>query len=360
MKVLILGGTGAMGTPLQKHLLNLGYEVHVTSRSKHENGDVLFHCGDAHDTGFLEELLNESFDVIVDFMSYKTDEFATRASILCSNTEQYIFISSSRVYSKCEGMITEEHPRILDVCDDQDYLKTDEYALTKARQEDILRKSEYKNWTIVRPSLTYNSERLQYAIGEKEEWLYRYLHNEKIVFPRNMSDVITTMSYGDDVAYAIAMLVGNEKALGEAVHIAGARPVTWEDVNRIYSDVLEEKCGRTPEYVYVDDWKRLSRDLGRYYQIKYARSISRRFDNTKLENLIGRINFTDSEEGLKACLSQFLEGKREFRKVSWKAEAYYNKITKDRLCVSEFGSKDRIKYLIGRYTPYFKMSGIKE
>ncbi len=355
MKVLLLGGTGAMGIPLQNHLLNLGYNVHVTSRSEHENGSVIYHCGNAHETVFLDALLKDDYDAVVDFMSYKTDEFKERVSTLCSRTGHYIFLSSSRVYSPSDDLITEDHPRLLDVCKDEKYLKTDEYALTKARQENVLRNSGYMNWTIVRPSLTYNFERLQYAIGEKEEWLYRYLHNEKIVFPKNMSNVVTTMSCGDDVAHAIALLVGNRKAIGEAVHIAGAKPVTWKDVNQIYSSVLNNKFHRQLDIYYIDDWEKLSKELHRYYQIKYARSISRRFDNSKLISIIGDITFQKSEEGLKKCLNQFIMNGSKFKQISWRSEACFNRITKDNLIKTKFGRMERIKYFIARYTHYLKL-----
>lgn len=352
MKVLILGGTGAMGIPLQKYLLKLGYEVHVTSRSRHKSGDVVYIQGNAHDTNFLPEILKENFDVVVDFMSYKTEEFLGRVKSLLTSTAQYIFISSSRVYAPSNTLITEDSPQLLNVCGDPEYLKTDEYALSKARQENALRYSGRKNWTIIRPSLTYNSERLQYAIGEKEDWLYRYLHNEKIVFPTNMGQVMTTMSYGDDVAYAISLLVGNSKALGEAIHIAGARTVTWNEINDIYRKVLVENFHREPEIVFIDNWEDLGRALGRYYQLKYARSISRSFDNSKLESLIGKIDFADPEAGLTYCLKEFLEGEQIFKSIFWKAEAYFNRISMDKGIANTFSGKEKIKYMIGRYTPY--------
>ena len=66
--------------------------------------------------------------------------------------------------------ITEETPRLLDVCKDADYLKTDEYALAKAREENILFCSGKKKRTIIHPYITYNTERLQLGAIEKDIW----------------------------------------------------------------------------------------------------------------------------------------------------------------------------------------------
>ncbi len=351
MKVLVLGGTGAMGAPLINQLLCLSHDVHVTSRAYHDDKDVTFYQGDAHDLSFLEHLLKSQYDVIVDFMSYSTREFQERVELLTSKTGQYVFISSARVYSESKDRIREDHDRILDVCDDKEYLKSDEYALSKARQENCLLQCKNKSWTIVRPSLTYNTERMQYAIGEKEEWLFRYLHNEPIIFPRNLLSTVTTMSYGADVSRAISLLVGKKEALGEVYNIAGAEPITWGKVNDIYFDVLKSRFRRSPQVVYVDDWQELGRDLGKYYQLKYARSVNRIFDNSKLESLIGKVKFVDPYNGLKRCLCDYLDGEYDFKRISWKTEAYYNRMIGIAGLMEEFSKKEKIKYLVARYSP---------
>lgn len=46
--------------------------------------------------------------------------------------------------------LTENSPRLLETVQDLEYKKTDEYALAKARQEDILYQSGFSNYTIVR------------------------------------------------------------------------------------------------------------------------------------------------------------------------------------------------------------------
>lgn len=55
MKILILGGTGAMGKHLVKILsYNKNNKLYITSRSHHISGDNLqYYLGDAHNMNFI-------------------------------------------------------------------------------------------------------------------------------------------------------------------------------------------------------------------------------------------------------------------------------------------------------------------
>ena len=254
------------------------------------------------------------------------------------------------MYAESETSITEDSPRLLDVCTDSDYLSTDEYALSKARQEDVLFNFRKKNFTIVRPSLTYSGQRLQFAICEKEEWLYRALHGRSVVFPNDMVDIKTTMAYGGDVAEAILRLIGNERAFGEAIHITGQSSNTWEEILGFYQEVFNEKTGSKMKVFMVEDSLKIANDLGRLYQIKYARRINRTFDTSKLDQIAGKITFLSAEEGLKKCMGEFLDGKRKFGPIGIRTQAYYDKLTGERASLNEFDSLDRkIKYILARY-----------
>ena len=105
MKILVLGGTGAIGVDLVQILADRGSEVHVTSRqerkSKHRN--IIYIKGNAQNKKFLDSLLIAKYDAIVDFMSYDTDTFAERVGSLLDHTKQYVYLSSSRVYANIEG-----------------------------------------------------------------------------------------------------------------------------------------------------------------------------------------------------------------------------------------------------------------
>lgn len=74
------------------------------------------------------------------------------------------------------------------------YVQSDEYAIAKAKQEDILRNSDFKNWTIVRPYITYSDERLQLGFFEKELWLYRAIKGKTIIFPSDIYEKTTTLT----------------------------------------------------------------------------------------------------------------------------------------------------------------------
>ena len=99
-KVLVLGGTGAMGVYLVPELASMGYQVKVISLDNvvSDNSHITYVQANAKDNSFLYGLLQENYDAIVDFMLYSTKEFSERYEMMLSNTNHYIFLSSYRVY----------------------------------------------------------------------------------------------------------------------------------------------------------------------------------------------------------------------------------------------------------------------
>ena len=291
MKILLLGGTGAMGRPLIK-LLSKKHNVIVTSRKCRETdaNTVTYIQGNGKELTFLNQILEDHYDCIVDFLTYSSMEFEQRYLKFLQSTDQYVFISSARVYAECEGRITEDSPRLLDVCHDEEYLRTDEYALAKAREEDMLFHSGHKNWTIIRPSITYSDIRLQLGVLEKENWLYRALRGRSIVFSNDICNKYTTMTTADDVARAIAELVGNANAFGEVFHITGNKAYRWEEILNCYLSSLNEYYGRIPKVVMTDKAVKLNISSAKY-QVIYCRSFNRRFDNSKINQFVNLVQF---------------------------------------------------------------------
>ena len=152
-------------------------------------------------------------------MICSTENFRDRAKIYLNSIGQYMFLSFARVYAESKEPITENSPRLLDVCKDVGYLKIDEYALANARSENVLFESGCKNWTIIRPYITYNTRRLQLGGLELGTWLTAALSSRPLVLPKDVGMHQTTMTPGGDVARAMMELIGNDKAIDEALHI---------------------------------------------------------------------------------------------------------------------------------------------
>lgn len=348
---LILGGTGAMGGYLVE-LLAEKYEVIVTSRShrESENAHVSFLQGNAKNLEFLEETVrSKTFDVVVDFMVHDASNFSQVIDLMLAHTHQYFFISSARVYADTKTPITEESPRLLDVSQDQEYLGTQEYALSKAREENVLfakKEQGQKNFTIIRPSLTYSSQRLQLGVLEKENWLMRALDGRPIVFSKDLMDKHYTMTTGRDVAKGIAALCGQQKALGEAYHIVQAKSYSWREILQVYLDTLEEQTGKRPDVFFTEKSTNLM-FKNRRYQVMYGRYFDRYFDNSKISEFIDTTQFEDPKQGLRDCLTKFLKDPK-FMGTDWPVEAMNDRVSGCFTPLSKIKGARKIQYLCYR------------
>lgn len=349
VKVLVLGGTGAMGVHLVSILSNNGAETVVTSRQQRSSENrVRYVQGNARNIEFLATLLCESWDVIVDFMAYSTSDFQKKVSLLLDATSHYIFLSSARVYANSEGPLTEGSLRLLDKSKDKEYLATDEYALSKARQENILKDSGKSNWTVIRPYITYSENRLQLGVLEKEEWLYRALQGRTIVVSTDIDTKATTMTYGFDVALGIAAVIGKPSAMGEVYHITSSETVAWHDVLEIYLNVLENQLGWRPKVLFQNLERFMVCKRGKY-QTMYDRLYDRIFDNTKISQHLDTERFIEIKTGLELCLERFL-GNPEFNYIDWSYEALRDRQTKEHASLNEInGLREKARYLMYRY-----------
>lgn len=364
--ILVFGGTGAMGVYLVDILSKMGiYDIDVTSRSFRESyiPHVSYIKGNARDNEFMMTLLSKGYDIIIDFMNYNLDEFAERCNILLSSCEQYVWFSSSRVYANSEQPLTEKSPRLLEMSEDEDFLATNRYALRKARQEDLITKSGYGNYTIIRPYITYSNERLQLGIYEKEQWLYRILKGRNLVINKDIIDKQTTLTYGYDVSLAISKLIDSENAFGKVVQIASSENLTWKEILKLYLDILKSKRNLTPKIYLSDKMKAIDELYEGGYNTIYDRVYNRHFNSEfigRLTNIWGGTNYKDMRRGLSECLTDFLDNNRPFLRIDWQFEAYQDLLTGDIANESEFeNEEDKKLYLHYRNMPLSDIEGIE-
>jgi len=312
-KILVLGGTGAMGRYAVPELLRLGFVVDVVALDApdftHEN--LTSTIANAMDDAWLEKKLRETrYDVILDFMSYKLPEFQARAELLLDSTDQYMFLSSCRVYANEEVPVRENSPRLLDVSQNQEYLALyeKEYSLFKAAEEDVLIKSGRKNWTIILPATTYSTGRAQLVTLEAGTFVYRALTGKPVVIPIQAKDKPATMSWAGDVGVMIARLAGKEEALGEKFIAATAEYNTWGEIAEIYRELIGLQYEWVDKEVYLQIMSKDPVNISPFirYQLEYARMFDRITDNSKILRVTGmkQEELMSFRDGMKMELSR--------------------------------------------------------
>ena len=304
-KILVLGGTGAMGTYLVPELIAMDYQVDVVALDgvNSNNPNFTYIHANAKDDAWLAGQLKQNYDAVVDFMLYSTDEFSKRHKLLLENTSHYIFFSTYRIYAD-NAPITENSPRLLDTSQDKEFLAgTDgEYSLYKAIQEDVLRTSGHHNFTIVRPSITYSKRRFQLVTLEADVVVHRAMKNQPVILPEEALSVQGTMSWAGDVARMIARLVLNPAAYQETFTLATAEHHTWGEIAEYYREII----GLT--YIPVDAETYLALmggTAGARYQLMYDRCFNRIVDNSKILRVTGmrQSELTILKDGLERELS---------------------------------------------------------
>ena len=285
-KVLVLGATGAMATYLVPALLEKGMYVtgvsldDVTSDHPHLRSVK----GNAMDKAFLAEILADGYDAIVDFMVYKRKEiFEEYYKLYLENTSHYIFLSTYRIYAD-ESPITENSLRLLEAEKPSDFVSFEEYSIYKAEEEDLLRSSEYRHFTIVRPAITYSQCRFQLTTLEANVLIYRMLNGKTVILPEGAMDCEATMSWAGDVAKMLSAIILNPKTYGETYTVSTAEHHTWRQIAEMYSRIggLKYITVKNEEYI-----KLLGGSIAAKQQLEYDRCYNRIIDNSKILQLCG-------------------------------------------------------------------------
>ena len=285
-RVLILGATGAMATYLIPALLARGMQVTGVSlddvKSEHEN--LTYVQANAMDLDFLRQTLAEGYDAVYDFMIYNTKElFSEYYPLFLENTKHYIFFSTYRVYAG-EYPITEESPRIYDVARPSDFVTEKEYSIYKAEEEDILRASGYRNFTIVRPAITYSQCRFQLTTLEANILIWRMLRGKTVILPEGAMECQATMTWAGDVAKMLSAILFHEGAYGETYTVSTAEHHTWREVAEMYRRIGGLHYISVPNEEYL---KIFGNSVYSKQQLEYDRCFHRVVDNTKILSLMG-------------------------------------------------------------------------
>lgn len=281
INILLIGGTGVIGKSLTEELLlSKNFSVFITTRNTNlsSSSEITYIYGDSLDEFFIKNIIDShDFDVIVDFMVYPTSLFSKLVSYFLNNCMHYIFLSSYRVYSDSGNKkLTEESLRLIDdTTINYNYRKSEEYAIKKAKQENILFEKNMKNWTILRPSITFGKNRIQLFCFECSFYLPRIMNDLPIVIPKYIKDIKTTYTDSNFSAKYILNIINNKNHFTQVFNLCSDFNTTWGNIFDFFSKELDAK------FIEVDfeQFKSLHVNL---YQVKFDRMLNRNLSNSKL------------------------------------------------------------------------------
>jgi len=279
MKVLFIGGTGVISSACARLAVERGMDLALLNRGQTERpvpeGATLLR-GDARDRASVQRALGDAtFDVVVNWLNFTPDHVEADIETFRDRTGQYIFISSASAYQKplASLPITESTPL---------HNPFWAYARGKIACEERLVQA-YRELqfpiTIVRPSHTYDRTKVP-LLGHYTD-IDRMRHGKKVIIHGDGTS-LWVLTHHADFARGFVGLLGNERAVGHAVHITSDEVLTW---NQIYA-VLARAAGVEPRIVHVpsDLIATFDPELGAGLLGDKAHSVI--FDNTKIKRLV--------------------------------------------------------------------------
>ena len=306
-RVLLIAGGGTLGTYTAKELLALGHCVDVVCPEEKVSDDPRLRYFQAYATDeYLAELFSHGrYDGIVNFLHYEdVEKYKVTHPVLMANTDHLIFLSSYRVYADEQHPLTETAPRLLDVSQDEEFLKKETYAIRKAVAEDFL-KTECvgDRYTIVRPVISFSERRfdlLMYCFREVLEFAAR---GEALRLPAMVRDFTAGLDWAGNSGKLIAHLLFKEEAIGETFTVSSGQGVTWGEVADYYAELVGLTVNWCSEEEFVRDNFAVARQPWAWV---YDRRFDRAVDVSKILRVTGlnASDFTTVKEGIRIELAK--------------------------------------------------------
>ncbi len=219
MKILVMGGTRFIGVSLVKLLVSQGHDVTLFNRGKKPSpvAGLRTIIGDRTDPQQLQDKLSgESFDAIFDNNGRELSDTQPLVEIFRDRLQHFVYMSSAGVYL------------------DSDILPYHETDATdpKSRHKGKLDTEAYLQQVHAESGFPYTSIRPTYIYGPQnyndvEAWFFdRIVRDRPIPIPGN-GKFITQLGHVEDLASAMAAVLGNQKAIGEIYNISDTRYVTF-------------------------------------------------------------------------------------------------------------------------------------
>ena len=364
MKILILGGTGTMGYPLSQELKE-DNEVWVLCRKHKENEDIhlKYIYGDFSDENVQKMICNQNWDTIVDFLWHNDANYHSTYNKLVSCSSHYIFLSSAAVYAANNRPMREDDLRFYDELNPA--LRLRGYHIEKARMEEVIINSENTHWTIVRPHVVFNTNRIPMDIWELSIWMNRLKDGKEIVLTQELLEKHTNFTYGNVIAKQIkAIIYKRNQTYSQIYNVASSSIYTWGDIIQKICNGIRKASGKELGLIILPSDNKMS-DLitnlpNKADRLSYDRLLDRVVDTSKINKLTkSKTEYEDIESVIFKCVKNQYEITKDSPIIYDDpiSVAFMDRIAKKHTNIKCFLRKiDAVKYLFLRYVLTYSIS----
>lgn len=319
MKVLFIGGTGIISSACVALAVERGLDVTLLNRGRSDRPvpkGARSIQADINDVATVKKALGtERFDAVADFIAFVPDHVKRDMEIFRGRTEQLLFISSASAYQTPPRLlpITESSPLSNPVW---------KYSRDKIACEETLIKAYREEGfpiTIVRPSHTYDARLIPLHGGYTN---FARIKQGKPIVVHGDGTSLWVLTHHRDFAKGFVGLLGNNRAIGEAIHITTDEVNTWNEITRMLGRAMgfDVKIVPVPSERIAD----FDKDWGDSLLGDKTHSVI--FDNTKLRRLVpdyvASIPFARGAQEIVA----FYENNPKHQLIDAKLDALFDKL----------------------------------
>lgn len=243
MKVLLIGGTGTISSPITATLAkNKEVDLYVLNRGNKALPDGAKQIiGDFNDEVMMATLAKEyQFDVVANFIVFKSEQAKAQIRAFTNQIKQYIFISTVATYNH-------ETAVCIDETHEQNNIFSP-YGQEKTNCEKLFLAAPNFPVTIVRPSQTYSDNRIPLSVkGNSCYSVIDRILKDKPVIIHGDGKSTWHSTHALDFALGFIPLVGNLNTIGEAYHIINDEIASWDMIYHHLYTLLN----KTPNIVHI-------------------------------------------------------------------------------------------------------------
>ena len=309
MNVLFIGGTGSISTAVSRLAVAAGIDLYLLNRGIRGREVPGSHAltADVHRPDDVQAALRGlEFDVVVDWIAYAPEDIERDLALFGGKVGQFVFISSASAYQKPPShyLITESTPL---------YNPYWDYSRNKiACEERLLRAYREQGFpvTIVRPSLTYDPQLpVVFGGGGCYTLADRMIAGRPIIVHGDGSS-LWVVTHAEDFGRGFLGLVGNDRAIGHAVHITSDEVLTWDQIYATIARALGVQANVV--HIASDFIARVAPAMTG--SLLGDKSWSVAFDNTKIRTFVpGFQAVIPFREGIRRTLARFNADERRRR-----------------------------------------------